>query len=738
MLRLADAYTELGAIDRACSLVEELMASSLATEDRAAVARERLIPLYRRSRRARELVALLEVEASRSAGPAAASLLIEAADASVAELDDPEGALRLLERAVEREPESQGARPRMVAILERLGRTDEVAAVLSAHLSVHSHGRWPELAPLRQRLAETLAAQHRPHEALDELRRATKVFPTDAGLLVALGRSELAAGDLANAERALRSALLADHRAGEHRTPIPRVQIHVELAEISLQRDDTTRAANLLESAFDAAIEQGDDVHLLEPALRRAGLHDLLARALEWRIAREQDAVARGLALRELATMWREHLGAAPELGERIRARALLEMRNTGGAEACAALCAVFTSLDDDAMFLDVVERHLESLARMTLDEERTRARVAVARLLLDREAYVGRAIDLLSAMVSEDPSDDEAALGLVDALVAAGRTLEAEHELETLVERSPDHPGALERLARSASASGDWARAAGVLENLIRTLDAPPAEVILAFVDACERAALPEGAVAVLEQAVRRMPNDEVLALRLESICETTRSWRRLDELLVARAERTADPSEKSRLFLRAVVLRIEKLGAPERALPLLEEARSASPDSVEVLLASARIHASIGKPMVGIELLEKVADDAGSKKSPVFAEVNLELAKSHLAADELVEALDRLKAGFAISMRHPELSLLLGLVAIDLGEDQTAERALLSLTMLAVGRTPDERTSDRRTAYTHLARIAQTRGDHEKARTWAAKAAAEGRHTDVMSRAS
>jgi lipopolysaccharide biosynthesis regulator YciM len=200
-----------------------------------------------------------------------------------------------------------------------------------------------------------------------------------------------------------------------------------------------------------------------------------------------------------------------------------------------------------------------------------------------------------------------------------------------------------------------------------------------------------------------------------------------------VARAGRTTAAEPKADLLLRAATLWSDKLGRPDRALPLLEKAAATSPENVEAALMYARVQATLGRPKAGLDVLERIAEHAKSKRTPLLADVYLELAKAHLADDELLEALDRLKAGFAISMRRPELALLLGLVALDLGEDNTAERALMAVTMLAVGRTADEHTADRRTAYTHLAKIAEAKGDSVKARAWAARAATEGRYTTL-----
>src|SRR5262249_10195592 len=115
----------------------------------------------------------------------------------------------------------------------------------------------------------------------------------------------------------------------------------------------------------------------------------------------------------------------------------------------------------------------------------------------------------------------------------------------------------------------------------------------------------------------------------------------------------------------------------------------------------------------------LEPVFARGRAKRGPVAAELHLVGAKAHLAHDELLEAFEKLKAGFAIDPRHRELAMLAGLVALDLGDERTAERAFL-----AVVRLPpeddgwsDEGTADTKNATLHLATIAEARGDGRRA---------------------
>jgi lipopolysaccharide biosynthesis regulator YciM len=108
-------------------------------------------------------------------------------------------------------------------------------------------------------------------------------------------------------------------------------------------------------------------------------------------------------------------------------------------------------------------------------------------------------------------------------------------------------------------------------------------------------------------------------------------------------------------------------------------------------------------------------------------LAFVNLEIGKAHLSQDELLEAFDALKAGFSLNGRVCAMAMMLGLVAIDLGEMQVAERALSAVTTMPSRSDAAPEGADpasRVIAYFHLASIAYEKGDIGRARRLATKA--------------
>jgi tetratricopeptide (TPR) repeat protein len=278
--------------------------------------------------------------------------------------------------------------------------------------------------------------------------------------------------------------------------------------------------------------------------------------------------------------------------------------------------------------------------------------------------------VEMLSRIVerSASPAASAYAIGLVDVLSGASREEQAQAVLARLLERNPDHAGALERTASLAADRGAWDRAADAYARLVPIVarEEPPdagrlVKIGLALVDACERAGRPGAARAPLESVLRVDPESAYLAGQ-----------------------------------------------------------------SVATRLAWARLLARVGHAR---EALEVVGQNRG-KRAPDIGAVYLEIGKAYFAKDELIEAFNALKAGYAVDPRCADLAMMLGLLAIDLGDGETAERVLLSVAMAttrSAGSSAGASASDKRKAFYHLAAMADARGEVAKANRWAFAAVRE-----------
>jgi tetratricopeptide (TPR) repeat protein len=393
---------------------------------------------------------------------------------------------------------------------------------------------------------------------------------------------------------------------------------------------------------------------------------------------------------------------------------------------------AVDAAVPDPAL----VARLAEACRSMGAHEEALRVLDrAIAASPHDRDLRCMRATERETA-----GDDGGAAADLLTIGDATGRHRDAVVEgLGRIVDRgrlpAGDQAGALERLAVLAAREGAWDRAAtryGRLAQVLEETDGDGARlprVVLALADACEHAGRVADAREPLERALRRLPGSVELARALERVCGSTGDRGRLSGLLAARAEGTADASEKAALWLRAATLATEEEGA-RAALPLIERARSADPESIEAALAYARACSALDRPRDALVVLREVVHRSAGKRPPLLANVYLEMGKSHLAVDELAEALDALKAGLGMDSRNGELAMLAGLVAVDLGDEIVAERALMAVATMATrldSCSARPARTDRASACYHLAQVARGRGDLTKARRWVARAVSE-----------
>lgn len=407
--RLANAYVETGATDKARALLRDVLPSVTDAAEARAV-RARLLDLYRRDESWPELAEALEQEASKVEGKDRVSQLRQASDVRLAKLDDRAGAIRLLDLAVAADPSDHALRPKLADLLEQAEDWERVAELLGAQAQAEADRGPRDAALLRQRLAHALMRLGRAEDSLAQLRIATKLLPTDGRILLELGKVAFATGDLDAAERAYRALLLSSQSSG-----VSRIAIYVELVAIAAKRGDAERASNLLESALDAAIESGEELTPVEQAMRSVGRWDLLVRALEHRIARGGAAAVRANALRDLAEAWRSHLGRDPELAARIRghadllAKELEDGKVTSSADgAWSGLWSTYAALGDEETLISIIKRHVEAMRRGELNREHWRAWLLDAASLCARLGEIDLAVRLHSVLLEDSPQDEE------------------------------------------------------------------------------------------------------------------------------------------------------------------------------------------------------------------------------------------------------------------------------------------------------------------------------------------
>ena len=442
-------------------------------------------------------------------------------------------------------------------------------------------------------------------------------------------------------------------------------------------------------------------------------------------------------------------------------ARRLLELRDEAGDAAGSLRALGIAAASDRGLLLRFVEAH-----RKAGDERQAlavlgsaiAAHPATADLLVLRSGIRERAgdadgavadleaasaidtrqvnalLELLGRIASADDSTraDTHAMRLVDTLLRLNRPKQARRELDRLLARNPHHADALGKSGALAAAEGSWEAAAGAYRKLLPVVEKSPdraklARVAVGTADASERAGQLDVAREALGRAIDVLSQGPDMAPELERLCRVTKDWGRLAAVFMARADAQDDVTGKADLLLRAGRVLLGECHDPTAARTVLERCRAIVPENLDALVLWARAQVATGQLHTALRALYDVAERNRGKRSPGLAHVYLEIGKAHLAGDELAEALDALDFGFAVDWRVGDLAMLLGLVALDLGEDKVAVRAFSAVTTLPPKKEPAGGGADasaKSVAFYHLASIAAAPGDITRARRLVSKA--------------
>jgi thioredoxin-like negative regulator of GroEL len=222
--------------------------------------------------------------------------LRDAARVRRVELDQLELSIPLLERAVQLDGKDRDLKLSLADAYHHGGRHEEARKLLAQLLEEFGRRRTPERARVHFQLAQIARAMGDLDVALEQLDLASKVDRDNIEMLELLGEVAREKGQLEEAERAYRTLLLLLGRSrpgdSKARSHIGESSILFELYRIASQLGQTERAKDLLDSALEAGAHDGAEAKRLEQALREAGDHDLLLRALTQRLGHTKEPIA--------------------------------------------------------------------------------------------------------------------------------------------------------------------------------------------------------------------------------------------------------------------------------------------------------------------------------------------------------------------------------------------------------------------------------------------------------------
>jgi tetratricopeptide (TPR) repeat protein len=167
-----------------------------------------------------------------------------------------------------------------------------------------------------------------------------------------------------------------------------------------------------------------------------------------------------------------------------------------------------------------------------------------------------------------------------------------------------------------------------------------------------------------------------------MRKLYESTSAWDKLAALVARDAELADAVEQKVKLWRQAARIQAEKRTDHAAAAALLDRAAQVKPDDRELLLELCDAYNASGRGKAAAEVLEKIVQSFGNKRTKDLAEIHRRLAGSYLADGNGQRALEELDKAFRIEPGNIGVLSALGEVAIQVGDFKKAQqmyRALL-----------------------------------------------------------
>ena len=344
------------------------------------------------------------------------------------------------------------------------------------------------------------------------------------------------------------------------------------------------------------------------------------------------------------------------------------------------------------------------------LNEERFQAldtAIELLRAVLDDEPGRGDAVVALSELYERTKRDEDLAELLASQISAArdrgdvaaelsfqvrlgevydSRLGDRERAIETyraVLARDSQHQAALEALARLLQSENRLSEAAQVLDQLLSTSSGGPttAARALELASVQQKLGSPESAARALERGLVHDERNPELRAGLRQLYESMSAWQELAGLLARDADFAATPEASVALLRQAALIHSERRADHGSAAEVLDRASRIRPDDRELLLALCDEYSASGRGQAAVEVLLKIVESYGSKRPKELGEIHRRLAKAYLAAGENQRAMEELDKAFRIEPGNVNVLTLLGQVAMDLGDYKKAQQMFRAL---------------------------------------------------------
>lgn len=715
------AANELGNLPLAAQTYEELRYQDPA--DRAAW--EPLLDVYERMGEPEKVVQLLgqvvefvDDRAERS------RLRLRRVEVGIEKLGLGDDAATQLKEILDDDPSQANAAILLGSILERNGREDELVDLLSSQLdAARDREDTASIVSLSKRLGALLEGRA-PEEAKSVYRRMLEWKGDERDVLEALARLCEASGDLTERAEVMERLLAAS-------TGVVAEKLALELGALFRELGEPARAQSAFETGFAAHPQSAGLRTELETAYRETGAWEKLASMYELEAGAQPNASRRVAVLRLAAAVYRDEL-AQHAAGARVMRlaldanpsdltvlRELTELLVASG-ELSAAAEELGRALGE--MSADSPERAALLSERATLFAHLGRDEEALSdweeglragdRLVLEPLAAHLAKLGQKAAAGGDTRGWRKLRLRLAELRHDAGQTEEARAILTELLKSDGRDRDAIRALAKMEEQLERWDAASATYRRLV-ALEEKDAivDVALRLANACERAGRLSDARGGLERARVAEPQNEALRNVLERIYKETLALKELAEMYLEDARAAMDVAGRFSHLIRAGSLLLQHQD-PEAAIVPLEEARTLRPNDLDCVALLADAYTAGGRYADANDVLVAAVNAHRGRRSRELSTLYHRLARVAQATDNRTAELQNLTTALDIDAQNGHVASELAYLAMELGEWDTASRALRAVTMLKTGA-----PLPRSLAYQHLGEIAQAQGDVRRA---------------------
>jgi Tfp pilus assembly protein PilF len=649
-LWLAQAYVNSGRPEAARACLEHASANA---RDVGSV-RTRLAELYEQASLWSPLAEILTTEAGRSADPKERlQLLVRAARVHRDQRGDSSGAVPLFEQSVLLDPDNVDLRLELADALSRAERHAEASQVLQDQIGRYGGRRPKERAMVHHALARELLALDEKSAALEQLHAASRIDPARAEVLCLSARLSMDVGDLDTAEKTFRSLLLVLGR-GTVIAGLSRVEALLDLSEIALRRDDSIRASEYVESAFEIAHDVDAEAHAFERTARQRGRNDWLLRLIEERLARAARPSLAAPALLDLTRIHVETLNDLESVQARLteRARQIHESMGRGydnEDSAWSALSKIYELLGDETAQAKILEMRVQAWLDGKMPIEDPKPVLRMGGLRLRSAKYRAEGLRLLEL-----------------AHQSGATSQELEQIVSPILEEEPNWLPAIDLLEKTARVDGNMPL---LIKSLLRRLAMANAtlsqysETLELLRGSSDTDGLMQVLGAATEGALGLKLDEATLAsarLELADIVASRGDLERALDLREAAADAmTADVRIGILLQAATSAAQGDPPQHPRRAVRLYEKLLEEAPGERQYWEPLLAILRHLGDSRQLVEVLERTVRAVKSQEDR--ARLRLEQARLLIDAGQAAEAADELRAILAEDPSQSEAVIML-----------------------------------------------------------------------------